>query len=617
MKDKDKTKAQLINELKELCHRIAKLERLESDRRQTEEALKASETRYRELVNYMSSGVAVYEAVENGQDFIFKYFNRAGEQIERISKKELIGKSVQEMSPSVKEFGLFEVFQRVWQTGEPEHHPISLYKDERIVGWRENYVYKLPSGEIVAVYDDVTERKQAEEALQESEEKFRQLVENLDLIFTLRTEDTLLYASPAYEKITGRRLEDYYAIPDIFLEYIHPEDRERISRIHYSEEVKKTGVVNTKYRILRPNGTIRWLRVKAVPVLNDQGEIIRRAGFTEDITERKQAEEELQKYRDHLEELVKERTTKLQQEIEEHKRTEEALVKERNLLRTLIDNLPDHIFVKDVESRFLLANNTVIDVTGTTTLDELVGKTDFDFFPPNLAEQYYADEQAVITSGQPLINREEPVIYHKTGAIGWLLTTKIPFRDSQGNIVGLLGVSRNITERKRVREELQQAKEAAEAANRAKTEFLANMSHELRTPLNAILGYAQILKNASNLTERQQQGLDTIKSSGEHLLNLINEILELSTIEAGRMELQVNEFHLPAFLENIANIIRVRAEQKGLSFVYEHDPNLPTGIRADEKRLEEVLINLLDNAVKFTEEGSVTFRVKKLDTGYW
>ena len=166
-----------------------------------------------------------------------------------------------------------------------------------------------------------------------------------------------------------------------------------------------------------------------------------------------------------------------------------------------------------------------------------------------------------------------------------------------------------ILEHHRTERALQQAKAAAESANRAKSEFLANMNHELRTPLNAILGYAQILKDSPNFTEQQREGLKTINTSGEHLLNLINESLELSKIEAGRMELQEHEFYLPHLLEHVENIIHLHAKQKGIRFIYRQELSMVSGVRADEKRLREILINLLDNAVKFTKEGEVRLRV--------
>jgi len=143
-----------------------------TERKQAEEALSASEAKFKGLFDRMSSGCAVYQAVGDGQDFVFADFNQAAERIEQIARQDLIGKSVTQVFPGVVEFGLFEVFQRVWRMGAPVHHPIALYKDERVFGWRENYVYKLPSGEIVAIYDDVTERKQAED-------KIRQRVEEL------------------------------------------------------------------------------------------------------------------------------------------------------------------------------------------------------------------------------------------------------------------------------------------------------------------------------------------------------------------------------------------------------------------------------------------------------
>ncbi|WP_392534260.1 response regulator [Nostoc sp. C117] len=160
---------------------------------------------------------------------------------------------------------------------------------------------------------------------------------------------------------------------------------------------------------------------------------------------------------------------------------------------------------------------------------------------------------------------------------------------------------------------LELKKELADTANRAKSEFLANMSHELRTPLNGILGYAQILQRDKTLTDKQQDGLRIIHQCGSHLLTLINDILDLSKIEAQRMELYKSDFHFPAFLQSVVEICRIRAEQKGISFIYQPTSELPIGIWADEKRLRQVLINLLGNAIKFTEKGGVRFTINFVD----
>jgi PAS domain S-box-containing protein len=166
-----------------------KLNRKIEEHKQTEEALRESEARYKGIVEYTKNGVAVYRAAGDQEDFIFIDFNRSGEKIEKIKRDEVIGKGVAEVFPGIKEFGLLKVFQRVWRTGKPEHFPVSQYKDQRIIGWRDNFVYKLPSGEIVAVYSDETERKQAEEDLKKAHAELYNLNQELEKKVEERTRE--------------------------------------------------------------------------------------------------------------------------------------------------------------------------------------------------------------------------------------------------------------------------------------------------------------------------------------------------------------------------------------------------------------------------------------------
>jgi len=168
----------------------------------------------------------------------------------------------------------------------------------------------------------------------------------------------------------------------------------------------------------------------------------------DELVRRDEAEAELRKLAHNLEVQVDDFTREIQREISQREKAEEALAEERNLLRTLIDNLPDLIYVKDIEHRFLLVNNAFLPLMGVSKQEDLIGKMDSDYFPEQLARQYYEDEEKIMKTGTPMINREERTINKSTNAEVWLLSTKIPLHDSKGNIIGLVGVNRDITKRK-------------------------------------------------------------------------------------------------------------------------------------------------------------------------
>jgi PAS domain S-box-containing protein len=422
---------------------------------------------------------------------------------------------------------------------------------------------------------------------------------------------------------------------------------------------------------------------------------------------------------------------KVQQELAERKQADEALARERNLLRTLIDAVPDYIFVKDTQSRYLVNNAAHLRSLNATSQQEVLGKNAFDFYPREQAERLIADDQKLFQSGEPILNKEERRRDMGTGQEIWNLATKVPIRDNQGQVIGLVGVGRNITERKAAEAELArqkqffealvvsspvaivtldsnhrltscnptfeklfgytrdevigceldalvtneatraeanrytnqvvqgnlvhgigrrcrkdgtlvdvevfgvpvsvageqvgllgmyhditdlvQAREQAEAADRAKSAFLAAMSHEIRTPLNGVIGMTGLLLDTP-LDAQQRQFTETIRFSGENLLTIINGILDFSKIEAGKMELETTDFDLRQVVESIGALFAERAYQKGLELIASVEPNVPTALRGDPFRLGQVLTNLVGNALKFTERGEVTLNVRLIET---
>ncbi|MBV6623990.1 MAG: response regulator [Rivularia sp. (in: Bacteria)] len=299
---------------------------------------------------------------------------------------------------------------------------------------------------------------------------------------------------------------------------------------------------------------------------------------------------------------------KVQEQLHE---TYQALQQNEQQLQAILDNTASIIYVKDIQGRYVLINQQYLTLTNSLE-SEILGKTDYELFPLDIADALRKNDNQVIATGTPL-EFEETVPFQKN--LFTYLSIKAPLFDLDGVAYGICGISSDISNLLQANAKLEQqsqelidAKQTAEAANHAKSEFLARMTHELRTPLNAILGFTQILHRQRNLQTQQKQYLDTILRSGHHLLALINDILDISKIEAGMAELHITSFDLYRLLDGIESMLYLKAKSKQLQLIFELAPEIPQYIQTDENKLRQVLINILGNAIKFTNSGKVELK---------
>ncbi len=384
------------------------------------ERLKQSEARYRSLFENMGSAVAVYKAEQDGADFILVDFNAAGEKIDRIDRSDVIGHSVLKVFPGIKEFGLFEVFQRVWRTGEPERHPVALYKDERTQGWRDNYVYKLSSGEIVTVYSDETGRIRAEETAILSQERLELVLKGANLgLWDMDMSKGQAVVNERAANIAGYRLDEITPTLDFWQSLLHPDDVSIALRPFQDHLAGHTDSYEAEYRVKTKSGEYRWvLALGKVMERDADGRALRVTGAFQDITDRK--------------------------------KIEEALRESEERYRIVAKFTYDWEYWVDSEGNFLYVAPSCERITGYSA-EEFIADPDLMnriIHPDDCAKMldHYHNVRKVIPDA---VDAEDFRIVRRDGEIRWIGHVCQPVYDREGKPLGRRGGNRDITNRKR------------------------------------------------------------------------------------------------------------------------------------------------------------------------
>jgi PAS domain S-box-containing protein len=433
----------------------------------------------------------------------------------------------------------------------------------------------------VAVKEDITARKKAEQALEESREQLSLALEaaNLGLWDWYPLSDELS-TNDIFLTMLGYDPETFPQTTERWTGLVHPDDLKPTLSFLQPFLDGDDSYYNREYRMRHADGSWHWiLNVGRVVRHNEQGLAKRFIGVHIDISKRKQAEEEIQKQQRYLE--------------------------------TIVNTTPGIICLKDGKGRWLLANDYTLKLFQIEGVD-YQGKTDLELAPFSTLyrEAFLAciDSDCATWDLQQTYQCEERV----PGASGTPLLfdiVKIPLFDKEGKPQTLIVLGQDITERNQVEQELIKAQQQAEAANLAKSEFLANMSHEIRTPMNAIIGMSQLVLE-TELKPDQKNYISKVHYSAEALLGIINDILDFSKIEAGKLDIELVDFRLQSVFDHLSALIGLKAEEKGVNYILDIDDNVPEVLVGDPLRLRQVLINLGNNAVKFTSRGEIRFSVE-------
>ena len=459
---------------------------------------------------------------------------------------------------------------------------VSLSGEDSLAGWKAGtqqmtllvaIIGLVSAGGAATILRAWRGQEEANERLASEEEKFHTMADHAqDWEYWQGPQGEIRYMSPSCERMTGYAAAEFEADPGLAARIVHPEDDGR----------------DEEFRIVRRDGAIRWIGHAARQIFGADGKPLGWRITNRDITDRRLFEAEI------------------------------------NRLAQAVEQSPTGILITDADGGVLFTNQAYTLITGLS-FAAAYGKSQRELISDRIGDGQYAEIAAALSAGKPwsgaLPDRS------RNGEPRWVQFTASPIYDREGRVSNYLHLKTDISEIKRSEEALKRynerleaevesrtadlilARNAAEAANRAKSNFLANMSHELRTPLNAILGFSSLMRKDSGLSEHHLRSLDIINRSGRHLLGLINDVLEMAKIEAGKLRMERAPFDLGAAIRDVVDMMTIRAGEKGLRLILDQASDFPRYVVGDEARLRQVLINLIGNAVKFTEQGGVTLRL--------
>ncbi|WP_448269177.1 PAS domain S-box protein [Nostoc sp. DSM 114159] len=629
---------------------ISELHAALRERKQVEQELRLVNERLQYLLT--SSPVVIYSS-KTSENFSITFISENVKEMVGYEAQEFIDNSSfwldrvhpQDIKPISEKFSHFIKQEYIsyeyrWLHADGTYH--WFYEEMRLIRDEANSPI-----EWVGYWADINDRKLAELALQSGQQRYQLLAEaSPACIFHTDVDGNVLYFNQRWSEITGYSLEE--SLGTHWANAVHPDDREQLL-LAWNQATAAKSTYKYEHRFLHDDSTVVWVICHALPEFRDDGEIKGYIGTITDITERKLAEEALRESAEReraiaqviqrmrqtldLETIFAATTEELRQVlncdrvvvyrfnpnwngefvsesvgngwislIEEHNNDPhltEGVLQDGRCLAKILDSADNQVEYPDLQVTPGASFICVSDIYNA----------DFHSAYINLLERFQAKAYIIV----PILHGSQLwgllASYQNSDPRQWK-PGEINIVVQIGNQLGVaLQQAQLLAQTQRQSQALQEAVIVADAANRAKSEFLANMSHELRTPLNAILGFTQVMSHDRDLSTEHQQNLAIINRAGEHLLNLINDILEMSKIEAGRITLNLNSFDLIRLLENLEEMLRFRATSKGLELVFEYTSHLPQYIQVDESKLRQVLLNLLGNAIKFTDTGRVTLRV--------